>query len=318
MKNGFILLSSLFITAACGGGGESTEADGTTLTGSIKIDGSSTVYPITEAAAEEFSAKERDVRVTIGVSGTGGGFKKFCAGEIDVTGASRYIKDSEKALCAESGVEFIELPVAYDGISVVVHPSADFVDHLTVAELNTVWSPDSEGKVTNWNQVRSSFPDQALNLFGPGPDSGTFDYFTKKINGEAQASRGDYTASEDDNTLVHGVANDEGALGYFGYAYYIENQNKLRAVPVKAGDGAAVMPALESIADGSYTPLSRSIFIYVRKDVATRPDVKAFVEFYLGEGLGLAEEVGYIRLSDADAQAASARFSGQVAGSAKD
>ena len=318
MKNGFLFLSSLVIASACGGGGESTEAGAEGLTGSIKIDGSSTVYPITEAAAEEFNARERDVRVTIGVSGTGGGFKKFCAGEIEVTGASRYIKDTEMALCAEAGVEFIELPVAYDGISVVVHPSANFVDFLTVDELNTIWSPDSEGKVTNWNQVRTSFPDQDLNLFGPGPDSGTFDYFTKKINGESQASRGDYTASEDDNTLVHGVANDEGALGYFGYAYYIENQNKLRAVPVKAGDGEAVMPTLETIADGSYKPLSRSIFIYVRKDVATRPDVKAFVEFYLGEGLGLAEEVGYIRLSDADAQAASARFAGQVVGSAKE
>jgi len=316
MKTKTICAFTLIGLTACGGGGG--EGDGSGLAGSIKIDGSSTVYPITEAAAEEFNAKERGVRITIGVSGTGGGFKKFCAGELDITGASRHIKDSEKQLCAEGGVEFIELPVAYDGISIVVHPSNAFVDHLTVEELNTVWSPAGEGVVTHWNQVRSSFPNTEIALFGPGPDSGTFDYFTKKINGEAQASRGDYTASEDDNTLVHGVSSNEGGLGYFGFAYYAENQNKLKAVPVKAGDGEPVSPTLETIANGSYAPLSRPIFVYVRKEAANRPEVKAFLDFYLGEGLPLAEEVGYITLPDAEAAAARSRFSTQTVGSTKE
>jgi len=308
---------ALFTLTACGGGGESS-GDAAGLSGSIKIDGSSTVYPVTEAAAEEFSAKERDVRITIGVSGTGGGFKKFCAGEIDITGASRYIKDSEKELCKSGGIEFIELPVAYDGISVVVHPSNDFVDSLTVEELNTIWGPAGEGKVTKWSDVRPSFPSTDLALFGPGPDSGTFDYFTKVINGESQASRGDYTASEDDNTLVHGVSSNEGGLGYFGFAYYAENQSKLRAVPVKNGESEPVGPSIESIADGSYAPLSRPIFVYVRKDVADRPDVKAFVEFYLGEGLGLAQEVGYISLPEAEASSARTRFANKTTGTAKE
>ena len=308
---------ALFTLTACGGGGESS-GDAAGLSGSIKIDGSSTVYPVTEAAAEEFSAKERDVRITIGVSGTGGGFKKFCAGEIDITGASRHIKDSEKELCEAGGIEFIELPVAYDGISVVVHPSNDFVDSLTVEELNTIWGPAGEGTVTKWSDVRPSFPSTDLALFGPGPDSGTFDYFTKVINGESQASRGDYTASEDDNTLVHGVSSNEGGLGYFGFAYYAENQSKLRAVPVKNGDSEPVSPSIESIADGSYAPLSRPIFVYVRKDVADRPEVKAFVEFYLGEGLGLAQEVGYITLPEAEASSARTRFTNKTTGTAKE
>jgi phosphate transport system substrate-binding protein len=317
MTKTVIFALSFLAMTACGGGGGSDE-DGPGLGGSIRIDGSSTVYPITEAAAEEFNAKQRSVRITIGVSGTGGGFKKFCAGEVEITGASRTIKDSEKALCAEGGVEFIELPVAYDGISVVVHPSNDFVDHLTVAELKTIWSPEAEDKLTHWNQVRASFPNTKLALFGPGPDSGTFDYFTRKINGAAQASRGDYTASEDDNTLVHGVANNEGALGYFGFAYYAENPSKLKAVPIKAGEGPAVSPSLQSIGDGSYKPLSRPVFIYVRKDAADRPEVEAFVEFYLGEGLPLAEEVGYITLPDAEAAAARSRFSSRTVGSAQE
>lgn len=308
-----ILIAGFFLVTACGGGGG---ADDGGLTGAIQIDGSSTVYPISEAAAEEFNHKERGVRTTIGVSGTGGGFKKFCAGEIDLTGASRSIKDTEKALCDQGGVTYMEIPVAYDGISVVVNPENDFVDYLTVAELNRIWSPESEGVVTHWDQVRASFPHAELALFGPGPDSGTFDYFTKKINGKAQASRGDYTASEDDNTLVHGVANSTGGLAYFGYAYYAENQDKLRAVPVKVGGAEAVLPSLKSIADGSYKPLSRPVFMYVRKKAAERPEVKAFIDFYLSEGLPLAEEVGYITLPENEAVAARTSFAGfaQVSG----
>jgi phosphate transport system substrate-binding protein len=298
LVSGFFALTGLGCT--CGGG----------QSGSVKIDGSSTVYPISEAVAEEFNRKEGGVLITIGVSGTGGGFKKFCAGEIDVTGASRSIKGSEKALCEAGGVEFVELPVAYDGISVVVNPKNDFVDYLTVAELNLLWAPESEKTITHWDQVRRGFPHTKISLFGPGPDSGTFDYFTKKINGESQASRGDYTASEDDNTLVHGVANSTGGLAYFGYAYYAENKSKLKVVPVKAGDAEAVSPTLQSIADGSYTPLSRPIFIYVHKKAAARPKVKAFVEYYLGEGLPLAEEVGYITLPEAEAVAARGVFAG--------
>jgi phosphate transport system substrate-binding protein len=290
--SGFLALTGLGCT--CGGG----------QSGSVQIDGSSTVYPISEAVAEEFNRKEGGVLITIGVSGTGGGFKKFCAGEIDVTGASRSIKESEIALCEAGGVEYVELPVAYDGISVVVNPKNDFVDYLTVAELNTLWAPESEKSITHWDQVRAGFPHTKISLFGPGPDSGTFDYFTKKINGKAQASRGDYTASEDDNTLVHGVANSAGGLAYFGYAYYAENQSKLKVVPVKAGEAEAVSPTLQSIADGSYAPLSRPIFIYVHRKAAVRPKVKAFVEYYLGEGLPLAEEVGYITLPEAEAVAA--------------
>jgi len=307
----FVMMASM---VACGGGGG--DGAGSGLSGSIKIDGSSTVYPVSEALAEDFRSVASGVRTTIGVSGTGGGFKKFCAGELDITGASRSIKDTERKLCESGGVEFLELPVAYDGISVVVHPSNDFVDHLTVAELNTIWGPDSERTVTQWNQVRDSFPATKIKLFGPGPDSGTFDYFTKKINGKAQASRGDYTASEDDNMLVHGVSNDKGGLAYFGFAYYVENQKKLKAVPVKNGDAAAVSPTLATIADGSYAPLSRPIFIYVRKASASRPEVKAFIDFAFGDGLGLAEEVGYISLPEAMANKARSDFAAFSAGSA--
>ena len=313
MRNNLLttLIICLFLGGFAGCKGQSAE-----VTKIIKIDGSSTVFPVTEAVAEEFQAKHKS-RVTIGVSGTGGGMKKFCASEIDITGASRHIKPTEIALCKKAGVEFIEVPVAYDGISVVIHPNNDFVDHLTVAELKVMWEPAAQKTVTNWNQVRATFPDKPLSLFGPGVDSGTFDYFTKKVVGKTQASRGDYTASEDDNVLVHGVATNEGALGFFGYAYYAENKAKIKAVPIKQGDNEPVAPSTAAIADGSYSPLSRPIFIYVNKAAAKRPEVDAFVKFYLNEGGPLAQEVGYISLPTKVATEATQRYTKGVTGSAK-
>lgn len=299
-----VLTLSLLTLAACGnapepatpGGGAPAPASARDAT--VRIDGSSTVFPITEAVAEEFRAGNKS-RVTIGVSGTGGGFEKFCAGETDISGASRHIKDSEKELCAAGGVEYLELAVAYDGISVVANPANDWAEHLTTDELKTIWEPEAQGTITNWNQVRSDFPDKPLALFGPGVDSGTFDYFTKKIVGTEQASRGDFTASEDDNVLVHGVATDEGGLGFFGFAYYIENKDRLKVLPIQQGEAAAVTPTVDTIADGSYAPLSRPIFIYVSKASSARPEVGAFIDFYLEHGGELALEVGYIGLPEA-------------------
>lgn len=283
----------------------------------IRVDGSSTVFPISEAVAEEFGRGKR-VRISVGKSGTGGGMKKFCVGELDVTGASRHIKASEKSLCAKNGVEFIELPVAFDGISVVVHKENRFVDYLTVGELKKLWSPKSEGNVTHWNQVRDTFPAVEISLYGPGTDSGTFDYFTKKICGQSQASRGDYTQSEDDNMLVTGVSKTRGALGYFGFAYYIENQDKLKVVPIKLGDLSPVAPTLATISDGSYAPLSRPVFIYVNKASTSRDNVDLFIKYYLGEGLPLAEEVGYIPLPPPVAKRANRRYADRVTGSVLD
>lgn len=265
----------------------------------IQIDGSSTVYPITEAVAEEFQAKSGgDVRVTVGISGTGGGFKRFCRGETDISDASRPIKKSEMELCAEAGIKYFELPVAYDGLTVVVNKENDFVDYLTVEELKKMWEPAAQEKVTNWNQIRSTFPDMPLHLAGPGADSGTFDYFTEAVVGESKASRGDFQASEDDNVIVQFVSRDKGALGYFGLAYYEENKDKLKAVPIKAdADAEAITPSVKTVNNGTYVPLSRPIFIYVKEaSIKQRPAVREFVEFYLAEGGELAKEVGYVDL----------------------
>ncbi len=268
------------------------------LRGDVKIDGSSTVFPISEAVAEEFMKIHKDVRVTVGVSGTGGGFKKFCLGEIDISDASRRVKDNERDSCAEKDIQFIELPVAFDGLSVMVNPENDFVEHLTVEELSEIWKPESE--INNWKDVRSGFPDLGLKLYGPGTDSGTFDYFTDEINGEEGASRPDYTASEDDNVLVKGIAGDKGSLGYFGYAYYVENTDKLKLVAIDGGDGP-VLPTPETINNGTYAPLSRPIFIYVSiSSLINKPQVLEFVKFYLTEGPALVPEVGYIQLPDED------------------
>lgn len=261
----------------------------------IQIDGSSTVFPITEAVAEEFQNQSGGAaRVTVGISGTGGGFKRFCNNETDISNASRPIKQEEIDACRQAGVEFIELPVAYDALSVVVNPQNDWVDSLTVEELKKIWEPDAQGRITNWNQVRSSFPNAPLVLFGPGTDSGTFDYFTEAIVGDSGASRADYTASEDDNVLVQGVNRDRNALGYFGFAYYEQNRQRLKSVPIDNGDGP-VPPTRETVENGTYQPLSRPLFIYVNVESAQDPLVRQFVEFYLSSP-ELVDEVGYVRL----------------------
>src|SRR5574341_1962772 len=264
----------------------------------IQIDGSSTVFPITEAVAEEFQkTKKGAVKVTVGIAGTGGGFKKFCRGETDVSDASRPILKQEMDACKGAGVQYIEIPVAYDALTVMVNPKNDWVKALTVPDLKKIWEPAAQGKVTNWNQVRSEWPNAPLKLFGPGADSGTFDYFTEAINGKEKSSRGDFTASEDDNVLVQGVSRDVNAIGYFGLAYYTENNDKLKAVPiVNKGATKAVGPSLETVMDGTYQPLARPIFIYVSEKSMARPEVREFVEFYLAHGAKLSREVGYVPL----------------------
>ena len=287
------------------------------LSGLITIDGSSTVFPISEAVAEEFQKQYPDVQVTVGISGTGGGFKKFCAKETDISDASRPIKDSELQTCQQNGVEFIELPVAFDGLSVVVNPQNDWVDHLTVDELKKMWEPAAQGTVTRWNQIRPEWPDEPLNLYGAGTDSGTFDYFTEAIVGESGASRGDYTASEDDNVLVQGVAGDVNALGYFGLAYAIENEGRVKIVPiVNPKTGEPVEPSLDTVKSGAYQPLSRPLFIYVSTSAVERPEVDAFVRFYLENAAALSEEVGYIPLPDEAYQLVMERFEQRKTGSA--
>ncbi|WP_425499967.1 PstS family phosphate ABC transporter substrate-binding protein [Propionivibrio limicola] len=264
----------------------------------VKIDGSSTVYPITEAVAEDFQkAKKNAVRVTVGISGTGGGFKKFCRGETDVADASRPITKKEMESCKAAGVEYIEMPVAYDALTVVINPKNDWAKNMTVAELKAIWEPAAQGKITSWKQVNPAWPDRPLKLYGPGADSGTFEYFTEAINGKSKATRGDFTASEDDNVLVQGVSRDVGGLGYFGFAYYIENKEKLGAVSVVAAPGKpAVAPSLEAVVNGTYQPLARPIFIYVNAKAAERPEVKEFVEFYMKNGEKLTKEVKYVPL----------------------
>ncbi|HEY8477182.1 MAG TPA: PstS family phosphate ABC transporter substrate-binding protein [Chloroflexota bacterium] len=314
-----LMASAGLVLGACATSGQpSTQqpSTGSGLSGTVAIDGSSTVFPITEAVAEEFQKRHPDVKVPVGVSGTGGGFKKFCAKETDISNASRPISESEVAACQQSGVAFIELPVAFDGLSVVVNKENTWVDHLTVEELKKLWEPAAQGTVTRWSQVRPGWPDEPIRLFGPGTDSGTFDYFTAAINGEEGASRGDYTASEDDNVLVQGVSGDKFALGYFGYAYYVENQDKLKLVPiVNPQTGQPVLPSEETINNGSYAPLSRPIFIYVSVAAAERPEVREFVRFYLTEGPKLASEVGYVPLPQRAYELALARFDARKTGS---
>ena len=268
--------------------------------GIIKIDGSSTVYPITEAVAEQFGAQTRGrTKVTVGVSGTGGGFKKFVRGETDVQNASRPILEKEMADAKAAGIGYVELPVAFDALTVVVNPANNWVDHLTVEELKKMWEPAAQGKSLKWSDVRRGWPATEIKLYGPGADSGTFDYFTEAVNGKSKASRGDYTASEDDNVLVQGVAGDKGALGYFGYAYYLQNKDKLKAVPIiNPRTKKPVLPSDQTVKDGSYAPLSRPIFVYVSAKSMQRPEVKKFVEFYLTSAPDLVGRVGYVALPD--------------------
>jgi phosphate transport system substrate-binding protein len=288
------------------------------LKGEVVIDGSSTVYPITQAAAEEFLRYSRHVRISVGISGTGGGFKKFCNGETDIQDASRPIDPAEQEACRANNVEYTELPVAFDGLAVVVSPKNTWATCLTRAELKKIWEPAAQGKITNWKQVRDSFPDKPLKLYGAGTDSGTFDYFTQAINGKEKSSRGDFQASEDDNVLVQGVSRDEHAMAFFGYAYVVENQGKVRPLEVDAkGDGTCVAPSIETVKNGTYQPLSRPIFIYVRKTSAQRPEVRAFVNFYLSKSytpLIQTREVGYITLEDSMYEALVRRFNAGTTG----
>ena len=264
----------------------------------VKVDGSSTVFPITEAVAEDFQKfKKNKIRVTVGISGTGGGFKKFCRGETDISDASRPILAREMEDCKKTGVQYVELAVAYDALTVVMNPKNVFVKSLTVADLRRMWEPAAQAKVLTWKQVNGSWPDQPLKLFGAGADSGTFDYFTEAINGRAKASRGDYTASEDDNVLVQGIARDGNAIGYFGYAYYAENKDKLKAVPiVNPRTGKAVEPSPDTVIDGSYQPLARPIFIYVNAKSLERPEIREFVQYYMKSAEALVREVKYVPL----------------------
>ncbi|SCY35989.1 phosphate ABC transporter substrate-binding protein, PhoT family [Nitrosospira sp. Nl5] len=264
--------------------------------GIVKIDGSSTVYPITEAVAEDFQiAKKGAVKVTVGISGTGGGFKKFCRGEIDIVNASRPILKKEMDDCKALDIQYIEMPVAYDALTVVVNPKNDWSKVITVAELKKIWEPAAQGTITKWSQVNPTWPDVTIKLYGAGADSGTFDYFTEAIVGKAKSSRGDYTASEDDNVLVQGVASDKNGLGFFGFAYYVENQKKVKAVAVDSGKGG-VIPSAETVKDGSYEPLSRPIFIYVNVKAAEKPEVKEYVEFYMKNAENLVKEVKFFPL----------------------
>ena len=266
--------------------------------GLVKIDGSSTVYPVTEAVAEEFQkAVKGKTKVTVGISGTGGGFKKFCRGETDISNASRPILKQEMEDCKKNGVEYIELPVAFDALTVIINPKNTWATELTVAELKKMYEPAAQGKINNWNQIRATFPNAPLKLAGAGADSGTFDYFTEAIVGKAKSSRGDYLATEDDNVTVQFVERDVNAIGYLGLAYYVENPGKLKAVAIKMDDKSpAVLPSLETVNKGTYQPLSRPIFIYVNRKSADNPEVGAFVEYYLKHGAKLSKEVGYVDL----------------------
>ncbi len=262
----------------------------------VMIDGSSTVYPITEAVAEDFQiAKKGEIRVTVGVSGTGGGFKKFCRAEIDIVNASRPIQHSEMEACRAAGVQYIEMPIAFDALTVAVNPGNTWSRTMTVAELKKIWEPSAQGKVIKWNQVNPAWPDEKIKLFGAGADSGTFDYFTEAIVGKAKSSRGDFTASEDDNVLVQGIATDKYSLGFFGFAYYIENQKKVNVVAVDNGKGG-VIPSAETVKNGSYQPLSRPIFVYVNAKAADKPEVSEFINFYMNNAPALVKEVKYFPL----------------------
>lgn len=267
------------------------------LRGTVKVDGSSTVYPITEAVAEEFTSEAPRVNTTVGVSGTGGGFKRFAAGETDVSNASRPIKAKEMKTCTENSIDFIELPVAYDGLTIVLNNGNYWVDHLTVDELKKIFLADSSA--TKWSDIREGWPERDLKIYSPGTDSGTFDYFKEVVAGKTGSIRSDMQVSEDDNVLVRGVAGDEAAIGFFGCAYYFENADKLKACPIINKDGTALLPTKETIENGSYNPFSRPLFIYVSKASAERPEVRGFIEFYLDNAGDLAEEVGYVRLPEA-------------------
>jgi phosphate transport system substrate-binding protein len=301
----FSLFLFAFAVVGCGGGS----------TNSVSVDGSSTVFPLTEAVAEEFMTSNQGARVNVGVSGTGGGFSKFLRGDIAINDASRPIAPEEKKKAAENGIEYIELPVAYDGLAVVAHPQNDWVDCLTVSELKQIWEPDSD--IDRWNQIRDDFPDRAIDLYGPGTASGTYDYFTEAIVGEAEASRSDFTASEDDNVLVQGITGTETSLGYFGLAYYENNADDLKSIGVdpdgRNSGASCVQPSAKTVQNGTYRPLSRPLFIYVNKAKIT-PTVEKFVEFYLQNASELAADVGYVGMPEAAYELVLERFRNRTTG----
>ena len=301
----------ILILVACGGGESGSDSADSGLSGQVSIDGSSTVFPIAEAVAEEFQIANPGVRVVVGVSGSGGGFTRFCAGETDISNASRPIDESESESCATAGVSFTEIPIAWDGLSVIANPGNNFAVCLTTAELKRIWEPRST--VRTWRDVRSGWPGEEIRLYGPGTDSGTFDYFTETIVGETGASRPDFQASEDDNILVQGVAGDPFALGYFGYAYYAENANRLRLVEVDGGSGC-VAPSDDTIEDGSYSPLSRPLFVYVKHSALNRPVVKAYVDFMLSNAGELVPSTGYHALSPAEYREGTAAIAASLVG----
>jgi phosphate transport system substrate-binding protein len=309
---------ALVVSSAAGCGGRDRESESRSAPQLVRVDGSSTVFPISEAVAEEFQREHRDVRVTVGVSGTGGGFQKFCRGETDISNASRPIRPVEIEACAKAGFAFIELPVAYDGLAVVVHPQNEWVDFMTVAELKRLWEPAAEQTITRWSQIRRGWPDREVHLFGAGVDSGTFDYFTEAINGKEKASRGDYTSSEDDNLIVQGVSGDPNALGYFGYAYYEENRDQLKLVPIDDEDDengkGPIAPSPETVRGGTYRPLSRPLFVYVSEQSLDRPEVRALVEFHLNQAEALVREVGYVPLTDRERQLVTERYATRAIG----
>jgi phosphate transport system substrate-binding protein len=284
-----VLAGALALSAvACGGGDEGGG-------GTVTADGSSTVGPFVTRAAEDFRSEDSSVKITVGISGTGGGFERFCRGETDISNASREISDEEAEICAENGVEYVQLEIANDALTNIVNPENDWATCLTTEELAKIWGPGS--KVNNWSQVRDGFPDVPLKLYGAGTDSGTFDYFTDVINGEAGASRSDYSATEDDNVTVQGVAGNTGGLGYLGYSYYEENADTLRAVEVDSGDGC-VAPSAETVQDGTYTPLARPLFVYVKKSSLESEAVTAFVRFMLDNEATISEETQFVPLSE--------------------
>lgn len=292
-----LILASGCSKSAPSGAGSASNPEQSTPSGSIRIDGSSTVFPISMAVAEEFGAAFPKIKVPVKQSGTGGGMKQFTVGEVDICNASREIKDSELEACKEHGVEFIELTVAFDGMAIVANPENDWCQCITVEQLKNIWRPESDGQITKWSDVNPDWPEEELKLYGPGTDSGTFEYFTEAIVGEARASRPDFTASENDNALVRGVAADKGALGYFGYAYFAENKDLLKLLEVNNGTDC-VAPSDETVREGTYTPLSRPLFIYVSKESLKRPEVKQFVDFYLDNVEQLSSEVGYVPITD--------------------
>ena len=298
-------------TVACGGWSDRAARV-------VAVDGSSTVFPIAEAVAEEYQRLGPSARVTVGVSGTGGGFEKFCAGETDISGASRPIRPVEIAACAAAGIAFVELPIAYDGIAVVVHAENDWVETLTPDDLKRMWEPAAQGTVTRWSQIRPEWPDREMHLFGPGIDSGTFDYFTQTIVGESGASRGDFTSSEDDNVLVQGVSQDELALGFFGYAHYEENRDRLGLSAIDDGDDAngagAIRPSPDTVREGTYQPLSRPVYLYVNPGALNRPEVAGFLRYFLAEGAELVREVGYVSLTDREYALVRRRVEDRVVG----